>query len=104
MAALIPWQDAYDFQFEVALDRFVYLIRARFNHRAEVYALDLMTRNRVVIVRGLCLLRNVNLFDGLTHPDAPRGALVVVGEQPTKDNLLNGSAQLVYIGVLDSAL
>ena len=98
MAVIIPWKDSYDFTFEVSLDRFVYLIRARYNHRVKLYALDLMTRNKVEISRGICLVRNVDLFSGLTHREAPRGSLVVVGEAPTKETLLDGSSQLVYLG------
>lgn len=97
MAIVIPWQDSYDFQFEIALDRFVYLIRARFNHRAEIYALDLMTRNRHVIALGIALVRNVDLFAGFTKHDAPPGALLVVGDAPTKAALLSGSSQVVYL-------
>ena len=101
-SVIIPWQNAYDFQFEIALDRFVYLMRARYNWRAGVYAIDLLTRNRVVIAFGLCLVRNVDLFDGMTHPDRPKGHLFVIGEAPTLANLLNGSAQRVYTGAGDA--
>lgn len=102
MSVIIPWQNSADFQFEVALDRFVYLLRARYNWRAGVYALDLFTRNRSVIALGLCVVRNQDLFAGMTHPDAPRGRAYIIGEAPTLENLLNGSSLFVYDGVVDA--
>lgn len=99
---IIPWQNSYDFQFEIALDRFVYLMRARYNNRLGTYALDLLTRNRVVVAFGICMVRNVDLFDGMTHPDAPKGRALLIGEAPTLENLLNGSCQFIYSGVVDA--
>ena len=102
MAVLIPWQNAPDFQFEVALDRFVYLMRLRWNAVAGAWAMDLLTRAKTPLILGVRLERSVDLLHGFVGEFAPPGALFVLATQsPVFESFLRGSAQLVYLTEAD---
>ena len=97
MAVQLPWQNAADFQFEVALDRFVYLMRLRWNAQAESWAMDLLTRSKTPLVLGTRLTKAVDLVHGYVGEFAPQGSLFVLGQEPTFDSFKTGASQLVYL-------
>lgn len=96
MARRIPWQNSYDFQFEISLDDFVYLIRVRWNKKAEVFGMDLLTRNRRPLALGIAIVPGVNLFRGITDAEAPKGAMFLVGAKDP-ESLNAGTSALVYL-------
>lgn len=97
MAALIPWQNAPDFQFEIALDRFVYLMRLRWNDKAASWAMDLLTRAKTPLILGTRLCESVDLLHGFVGEYAPPGHLFVLGSTPTFESFVLGGNQLVYL-------
>lgn len=96
MAVIIPWQDSPDFQFEVSLDGTVYLFRARWNVRAEAWALDILTRATTPLILGIRVAHSVDLL-AATVLGAPPGAMYVMGPDPTYENVVSGACQLVYL-------
>lgn len=97
MAVAIPWQNSPDFQFEVALERFVYLFRIRWNYIAESWALDIFTRAKTPVSLGLRLVHSQDIFQGLVSQFSPGGGLFVLGDEPTYESMISGSSQLVYL-------
>ena len=96
MAVQIPWQDSADFQFEVSLDRFVYMMRLRWNDAAQSWALDLFTRSKTPLVLGTRLVASADLLRLYTGDFTLPGALFVIGE-PSLEAFVSGSASLVYL-------
>lgn len=97
MAQAIPWQNSPDFQFEVSLDRFVYLMRLRWNDKAESWAMDLMTRSKTPLMLGIRLVESTALLKGFVGEYAPPGELFVLGPTPTARSFESGANQLVYL-------
>lgn len=97
MAVVIPWQDNPDFQFEIALDSFVYFFRIRWNHIAKSWALDMFTRSKTEISMGIRLVHSQDLLHGLVGEFAPPGGLFVVGLEPYYSSFLEKNSQLVYL-------
>jgi hypothetical protein len=96
-AVQVPWQNVADFQFEVALDRFVYLVRLRWNDYAKAWGMDLMTRSKTRIIMGTKLTLNTDLLRGSVMPFAPPGAMFVLGAEPTFTSFYDGASSLVYL-------
>lgn len=97
MAVIVPWQDSPDFQFEIALDRFVYLMRLRWNDKASSWVMDLLTRSKTPLVLGTRLVASQDLLHGFVGEFAPLGSLFVVGPTPELNSFVLGANQLVYL-------
>ena len=97
MAQAIPWQNSPDFQFEVSLDRFVYLMRLRWNAQAESWAMDLLTRSKTPLLLGVRLVESTALLKGFVGEYAPAGEFFVLGPTPTVSSFESGANQLVYL-------
>jgi hypothetical protein len=98
-AVIIPWQESPDFQMEIALDRFVYLLRARWNTVALSWGVDLLTRAQTPVLFGIRLVQNAELILGRGE-FTPAGSMFVLGSEPNYSNMVSGSSQLVYYGTL----
>ena len=96
MAIQVPFSDAPDFQFEISLDRVVYLMRLRWNHIAGSWGLDLMTRGREPLVFGARLEPQVPLLASHVGLSLPPGELYVFGDPEAYDAFTTGAAQLLY--------
>lgn len=98
MAVQIPWQVGADFTFEIALDRYVYLVRLRWNPVASLWFMDLMTRSKTEVIMGMCLVRGADLLNQAVGAFAPRGALLITGNsEPSYESFLAGTTQLIYL-------
>lgn len=98
----IPWHDSDDFQFEIALDRVVYLMRLRWNDVAGSYVMDLLTRNKVPVSLGTRLVAGTSLMEVVTN-FSPPGRFYVLGEDPTLDRFLSGACTFVYLTAAEMA-
>ena len=96
-AYVIPWQEAADFQFEVALDRIVYLMRARWNDYSKSWGLDISSRASTPLIMGIRVVANYDLLLGMNAPEYPPGMLVAIGEEPNYLSFLSGATDLTYI-------
>jgi len=98
----IPWQSAADFQFEMSLDRHVYLLRARWNDYSKAWGLDIFSRAKSPLILGIKLTRGSDALQGMNSPEHPPGALMVMGaEEPTYTSFFTGDSVLVYIPIED---
>lgn len=97
MAVQIPWQNGADFQFEIALDRFVYLMRLRWNDVGQSWAMDLLTRSKTPLVLGTRLTKAVDLLHGYVGEFAPPGSMFVLGQEPEFRSFVDGASHLVYL-------
>lgn len=96
MAYAIPWQNAAEFQFEIALDNVVFVLHAQWNRVANSWALDIFTRANVPVCLGIRLVRGTGLLTG-PRTIRPTGQLVLQGAAPTYENMIDGSCRLIYV-------
>ena len=94
---ILPWIEAPDFQYEISMDREVYILRQRWNDLAKAWALDIFSRARTPIVLGARLVAGADVLVGINVAAAPRGGLVVVGEEPAYDSFRERRSYLVYL-------
>lgn len=96
MSVVIPWQNAAEFQFEITLDGTVYIVHAQWNETAGSWGLSLFTREMTPIMLGTRMLRNAALLVG-SKKFLPPGQMMVMGEEPTYDKMIDGSSRLIYV-------
>lgn len=97
MAVKITFLDRADFQFEIPLDRTVYLMRLRWNHYSQSWAMDLLTRARTALVYGTRLVPGVPLLAEHAMEFRPPGEFYVFGTPLAFDSFTRGDATLLYL-------
>lgn len=101
MARVIQFPDAPEWQQSVSLDGRTYTLRARYNVVSEQWSMDILTRNKSLLVGGIRLVRGVRLMSQFNDDRLPPGDFAVIGEG--KNGGLGcfcfreGRAQLLYL-------
>lgn len=91
----IPWQSFSDFQFDIALDGTVYILRIRWNPVAVAWAMDILTRSEKPMVLGNKLVLGAVIA---LEAQEPPGVFVVFSPSvPTYTSFAEGVSDLVYI-------
>jgi len=75
---VIPWPDAPRWTLDVQLDGEVYTFRARWNTRMKTWALDILTADGDVLLRGVRAVLDYPLLPRWRTGDMPPGELFVV--------------------------
>lgn len=96
MAFVVPWQNAAEFQFEIALDNVVFLLHTQWNWIANSWALDIYTRADIPVCLGIRLVHGTTLIAG-SRTNRPAGQFVLQGGEPSYDGMINGGCRLVYL-------
>ena len=92
----LPWFAQRDFTMEIALNRRLFLVRARLNDRNDRYSLDFFTRSLEGIMFGTHVVTGVDMLLHMPDTYHPGGHLFVSGQEPTYDNLVAGTSLVVY--------
>ena len=96
MAFMIPWQNAPEFQFEISLDGTVYVLRMQWNNTAGSWAMDVYSREMLPLSLGARLVFGVPVPHGPANL-MPPGIFVPFGEEPNYQNMIDGTARLIYL-------
>lgn len=95
MNVYIPWQRFADFQFDIALDGTVYILRLRWNHIGAAWVMDILTRNERPLILGNKLVRGALIA---SEPVGPPGFFLVLGMRPpTFSSFSDGESRLLYV-------
>lgn len=96
---ILPWYPLRDFTMEIALNRIVYVIRARHNHLDDRYSLDFFS-GQTPIMLGTAVVTGVDLLAHMPDAYHPGGNMFVDGKEPGYENLLSKAAVVVYDAAL----
>lgn len=89
---IITFPNAPEWAQEVQLEGKTYRLRARWNTVAERWSMDILTRDKRLILGGLRLVRGQRLLRQHINPLLPPGEFVVLGEEGAIDGGFNVEA------------
>lgn len=78
MAGVIPYFDIASFSEEVILEELPYVFRFTFNDRKQYWTMSILTRDRKILVAGIKLVLNYDLFDQFPGNNLPPGQLLAI--------------------------
>ena len=82
---IISFAQAPEWVQEVQLDGKTYRLRARWNTVSERWSMDILTRDKRMILGGIRLVRGQRLLRQHINPLLPPGEFVVMGEEGAID-------------------
>lgn len=91
--------DLPSYKFRIALDGVTYVLKFRYNGRADRWFMDILTEAELPLRYGIKLLTETNIFPILKKENLPQGDFIIfheTGEQINATRLLLGEEVSVF--------